>query len=72
MVLLVGGNTYNKEEEGRRRRKKRKRSKRRGRPARTWSSTLPSPFVFKLFELVRFNKVWRLGLNICVVQKGLG
>ncbi len=72
MVLLVGGNTYNKEEEGRRRRKKRKRRKRRGRPARMWSFTLPSPFVFKLFELVRFNKVWRLGLNICIVQKGLG
>jgi hypothetical protein len=80
MVLLVGGNTYNKEEEGKGKGKEKDEEKKKneegkkkgGEQARAWSSALPSPFFFKLFEPTKFNKVWRLGLEACVVHGGLG
>jgi hypothetical protein len=77
MVLLAGGGTYNKEEEGRRKEKEKKKKKKKekdpggggGGPTRVWSFALPSPFVFKLFELAKFNKVWRLSSNVYVIQR---
>jgi hypothetical protein len=52
--------------------RRRRRGTKKGRGwARTWSSALPSPFVFKFLESARFNKVWKLGSKTCVIQGGL-
>lgn len=64
MVLLVGIGTCNKGKVGKKKKKKekkktrrkgkrgRKKEKKGGKRARVWSSTLPSPLVFKLFKLL--------------------